>query len=207
MLNSMIGNPRPTRAEASDVANAIFDGTDAVMLSAESASGEFPVESVQMMATIAEITEEHLKEHGQEHLQHIQRSTQQVTDQDMGKDHVTADAVSHATIQMAYDVKATMIVCSTWTGYTARRVARERPLIRIVSATPNDKTYRRLALVWGVEPLIVRKYSTIDEMFEVILSATNEASMTHPGDRIVIIAGVPFGAAGATNFVKIETVN
>jgi pyruvate kinase len=206
MLDSMIRNPRPTRAEASDVANAIFDGTDAVMLSGESASGDFPVEAVEMMATIAQIAEKQL--HEQSNYRHrIQTSLMDILDNNvMGKDNNTADAVSHATVEMADRVGAALIVCSTWTGYTARRVARERPLTPIICVTPNPKAYRRLSLVWGVQALIVPQYHSIDEMFRVIEESLDKTDWVEPGDRVVIISGVPFGAAGATNFVKIHEI-
>ncbi|MFP4321895.1 MAG: pyruvate kinase [Anaerolineales bacterium] len=206
MLNSMITAPRPTRAEASDVANAIFDGTDAVMLSGESASGKYPVEAVEMMATIAAIAEEQLLEHGKEHLRNALMSFVQENDAAAGKDHITADAVSHATIVLAEMTGARMIVCSTWTGYTARRVARERPLIPIIVVTPNPKTRRRLALVWGVQTFIVEQYKHIDEMFDITERTLLDAGIARNGDRYVIIAGVPFGAAGSTNFVKVHEV-
>lgn len=203
MLNSMIENPRPTRAEASDVANAIFDGTDAVMLSGETASGAYPIESVETMAEIAISAEQHLSVHGRFRLE---PSLPQQTDLDMGRDNITADAVSHATVEMAKMVDAKLIVCSTWTGYTARRVARERPLTPIVCVTPNPRTYRRLALVWGVYPVMGAEYHTIDEMFQVVRDALKQHKLAQPNDKVVIISGVPFGAAGSTNFVKIETI-
>ncbi len=206
MLNSMITTPRPTRAEASDVANAIFDGTDAVMLSGESAMGKYPVEAVEMMATIAAIAEQELLEHGKEHLRNTLMSFVQENDVAAGKDHITADAVSHATIVMAEMTQAKMIVCSTWTGYTARRIARERPLTPVIVVTPNPKTRRRLALIWGVTTYMVGQYSSIDQMFEIIEHALLQTGVAHAGDRYVIIAGVPFGAAGATNFVKVHEV-
>jgi pyruvate kinase len=204
MLNSMIESPRPTRAEASDVANAIFDGTDAVMLSAESASGHYPVESVEMMTTIAGFAEEQLRAHGREHLRHLEPSIVQRSDGN--KDNITADAVSHAAIQMAEIVSAKLIACSTWTGYTVRRVARERPQQPIVCVTPNPRTYYRMALVWGVYPVLVDQYHTIDEMFRVVENALTSHELATRNNKVVIIAGVPFGAAGGTNFVKVHTV-
>ncbi len=203
MLNSMIHSPRPTRAEASDVANAIFDGTDAVMLSGESASGDFPVESVETMATIAQIAESHLALLGRIHANVGARAS--IKD---GKDGETlvADAISHATVEMAQAVDAKMIVTCTWTGYTARRVARERPATPILCITPNGVTYQRMALVWGVRPMLVEEFFTIDDMLKIVVRSTREAGLTEPGDRIVIISGVPFGAGGHTNFVKIQTI-
>lgn len=197
MLNSMINAPRPTRAEASDVANAIFDGTDAVMLSAEAASGKYPVESVATMADIARIAEQHLLE---------SRELNSWRSAGRAGDESTADAISHATIEIAQAIKAKMIVTSTWTGYTARRVARERPQTPILCVTPNRSTYNRMVLVWGVLPIMTKQFHTIDEMLEVVSHAAYDNDLVQLNDVIVIIAGVPFGAGGHTNFVKIHHV-
>lgn len=201
MLNSMIESPRPTRAEASDVANAIFDGTDAIMLSGETASGQYPVDAVETMATIAQIAEMNLESYG-----NFQRTSDVGRFDGADEDHIISDAVSYATVQMAEIVGAKMIITSTMTGYTAQRVARERPKTPILCVTPNQSTYQRMALVWGVSPLMVDEYNTIDEMLHVILSATKRANLVEIGDRVVIIAGVPFGEGGQTNFVKIHSV-
>jgi pyruvate kinase len=206
MLNSMISSPRPTRAEATDVANAIIDGTDAVKLSGESASGDYPVESVKTMTEIALIAEKHLLENRREHLQHIPNSFQQITEAAMGKDHITADAVSHSTVRLAEAVEAAMIVVSTWTGYTARRVARERPMTPIVCITPNYKSYRRMALVWGVLPILTSKFDSIEGLFNTVNNSMLTHGLARPGERVVIISGVPFGEAGSTNFVKIQEI-
>lgn len=197
MLNSMVSNPRPTRAEASDVANAIFDGTDAVMLSAESASGKYPVESVAMMASIAEIAEAHLTENEKGKM--WRGFGEAVTEN-------ISEAISHATSVMAQELGAKLIVTSTWTGYTAQRVARQRPLTPIVCVTPNPGTYQRMALVWGVLPILVDEFHSIDEMIEVVVRAAYARKLVAVGNTIIIIAGVPFGAGGQTNFVKIHRV-
>lgn len=197
MLNSMITAPRPTRAEASDVANAIFDGTDAIMLSGESASGKYPVESVKTMADIARIAEQHLME---------SREMMGWRSAGIAGTESTADAISHATIEIAQAIKAKMIVTSTWTGYTARRVARERPQTPILCVTPNRSTHNRMALVWGVLPVMVEQFHTIDEMLGVVTHAAYDNGLVQLDDHIVIIAGVPFGAGGQTNFVKIHRV-
>lgn len=196
MLNSMVNAPRPTRAEASDVANAIFDGTDAVMLSAESASGEYPVESVKMMAEIARISEQHLWEENQFNPLVIYEDDKTTI----------SDAVSHSTIEMAQAIQANLIVTSTWTGYTARRVARERPETPILCVTPNKSTYSRMALVWGVYPLLVKEFHTIDEMIQVVVKTAFSNKLVMQDDTLIIIAGVPFGAGGQTNFLKIHRV-
>jgi len=193
----MVNAPRPTRAEASDVANAIFDGTDAVMLSAESASGEYPVESVKMMAEIARISELHLWDNN--------RFKPLPTYEYEGETTIS-DAVSHSTIEMALAIHANLIVTSTWTGYTARRVARERPETPILCVTPNKSTYARMALVWGVNPLLVKEFHTIDEMIQVVVKTAFSHKLVVQNDTLIIIAGVPFGAGGQTNFLKIHRV-
>jgi pyruvate kinase len=198
MLSSMVDNPRPTRAEASDVYNAIIDGTDAVMLSNETASGQFPTRAVETMANIANIAERHIVK------------PELLLDDDMAVDpdspEVTADAVCQSTVQIADALGCAAIVTLTLGGYTARRVARERPKTPIICATPNEITRQRMALVWGVIPLYVGEFTTIDEMLRVVVRACADAQLVKMGDRIVIIAGVPFGVTGQTNFLKIHTV-
>jgi pyruvate kinase len=194
MLNSMIVSPRPTRAEASDVANAIFDGTDAVMLSGETAAGKYPVIAVETMATIATIAEAHLKIDAREKFGQHKFTVKGF--------EVVSDATSHAASQIAEE----LIVTATWTGYTARQVGRGRPVTPILCVTPNETTYRRMALVWGVIPLMVPEFHTIDEMIEKIVTAAYGSRLVDYGDLLVIIAGVPFGAGGHTNFLKIHRV-
>ena len=190
MLNSMITSPRPTRAEASDVANAIFDGTDAVMLSGETASGKYPIESVQTMAAIARKSEQHLQNFGSNPERKLSRISR------AENENSTANAISYSTTQIADAIGARMIVTSTWTGYTARRVARERPQTPILCVTPNQVTYNRMALIWGVLPILVEEFHTIDEMLKVIVQTAQNAGLVHFGDVMIIIAGVPFGAGG-----------
>ncbi len=197
MLSSMISNPRPTRAEASDVANAILDGTDAVMLSGETAIGEYPVESVQMMARIAHITEEAMPY--RPHFD-IGNASPSITP------HVVTKAISAATTEVAHAVGARLIVTTTWSGYTARQVARERPHIPILGVTPNGSTYHRLALVWGVMPMLVREFADTDAMIETVVEAAEKANLVKPGDLLVITAGVPVGGGGRTNFLKVHRV-
>ncbi|HLY25267.1 MAG TPA: pyruvate kinase [Aggregatilineales bacterium] len=198
MLNSMIFSPRPTRAEASDVANAIFDGTDAVMLSGETASGKYPVIAVETMATIAMIAETHLKEDARAGLGRTQLSFKGM--------ELVSDATSAAASQIAEELGAKLIVTATWTGYTSRQVARTRPVTPILCVTPNEETYRRMAMVWGVLPIMVPEFSSVDEMLEKIVQTAYDARLVEYGDLLVIIAGLPFGAGGHTNFLKIHTV-
>lgn len=199
MLSSMVDSPRPTRAEASDVYNAIVDGTDAVMLSNESAAGKFPVESVETMATIAAIAEQHV---WQNRPQQWNLQTFQAEDGNDG----SSDAISEATYHISEALSPRAIVTTTLTGYTARRVARERPRTPILCMTPNEVTFRRMALVWGVVPLMIPHFSTIDEMLTVISKAGLDSSLVSLGDMVIIIAGVPFGVGGQTNMLKIHRI-
>jgi len=198
MLSSMVDNPRPTRAEASDVYNAIIDGTDAVMLSNETASGNYPVHAVETMINVAEIAEEHLWEN--------RLPSVAITPNSMNEAEATADAISQATFQIANALNPAAIVTTTLGGYTARRVARERPATPIVCITPNETTYHRMALVWGVLPLLTPEFNTIDEMISVVVRAVVEAKYADLGDTLVIIAGVPFGIGGQTNFIKVHKI-
>ncbi len=195
MLNSMVDNPRPTRAEASDVYNAILDGTDAIMLSNESASGQYPVRAVETMVNIASIAERNI-------LTPQAVKSERVLE---GREAVS-DAVSHATTAIAETLRCKAIVTATLTGYTARRVARERPQTPILCVTPNQVTYNRMALVWGVFPLMIEGFNSIDEMIRVIVQAAHAQRLVELGDQLVLIAGVPFGVGGQTNFLKIHTV-
>ncbi len=195
MLSSMVDSPRPTRAEASDVYNAIIDGTDAVMLSNESAAGSFPVETVETMANIAAIAEQNIWH---------SRSTQWLIRADT--EEAASDAVSEATYHISEALNPRAIVTTTLSGYTARRVASERPRTPILCVTPNAITYRRMSLVWGVLPLLVPEFTTIDEMIETITKTAYQEKLVKRGDVLIIIAGVPFGIGGQTNLLKIHTV-
>lgn len=199
MLSSMVDSPRPTRAEASDVYNAIVDGTDAVMLSNESAAGKYPVESVETMATIAAIAEQNIWHNRQQ--QYSIRSFQI-----SGGNEAIADSISEATYHISEALNPRAIVTTTLTGYTARRVARERPRTPILCVTPNEITYRRMALVWGVVPLLIPTFNTIDEMISIISRAAIGQSLVKKGDMVIIIAGVPFGVGGQTNLLKIHRI-
>ena len=201
MLESMTENPRPTRAEASDVYNAILDGTDAIMLSAESASGKYPVRSVEVMSEIASIAEQNLPYQGAGSAFSRSRSLQAG-----GRRETISDAISKATSDISEIIKPHAIVTTTMSGYTTRRVAKERPRTPILCMTPNATTQRRMALVWGVIPLQVPEFTTIDEMLRNIIRAAHRQGLVELGDRLVIIAGVPFGVDGQTNLIKIHTV-
>lgn len=199
MLNSMIDNPRPTRAEASDVYNAILDGTDAVMLSNESASGLYPVRSVETMVQIAAIAEQNI-------MRPNSPSDRTIVKPNTEGREAISDAISQATTQIAEALNCKAIVTSTMSGYTARRVAKERPSTPILCVTPNETTFRRMALVWGVTPLFVPEFATIDEMIGIVVRAAHNNRLVEAGDTLVIIAGVPFGIGGQTNFLKVHNV-
>jgi pyruvate kinase len=198
MLESMTQNPRPTRAEASDVYNAIIDGTDAVMLSAESAAGQYPVRAVEVMSNIARTAEEHIWD---------SRTpvTEFHTEQTEGVEGIS-NVIGEATFHISEALKPTAIITTTMSGYTAQRVAKERPQTPILCMTPNETTYRRMALVWGVHPLLVQEFNTIDEMISATIRAAHDAKLVHRGDVVIIIAGVPFGVAGQTNLLKVHRV-
>jgi len=196
MLESMIHNPRPTRAEASDVANAILDGTDAVMLSAETAAGRWPVEAVRTMDRIARRTEAALP-----HPEMMDRQRRNLSGTITG-------AVSHATVTSADDLGAAAIVTVTQSGYTARMVSRFRPRAPVIAVTPSPEVQRRLALVWGVTALAAgpRGAKGTDELIAEAFDAALAAGMIRPGDLVVVSAGVPAGLPGSTNMVRVHTV-
>jgi pyruvate kinase len=192
MLRSMQAHARPTRAEVTDVANAVLDGTDAVMLSEETAIGRFPVEAVTMMAAIAADAESSFP-----------------FDAWMRRFETGGrlpEAVARAACTVAADIEAAAIVTCTESGSTARRVAQYRPRAPILAPTPNAETYRRLALLWGVTPLLNRSQATTDELIDGALGAVLAAGRAQHGDTVVITAGVPVGRPGMTNLIKVETV-
>lgn len=193
MLDSMIRNPRPTRAEASDVANAVFDGTDAIMLSGETASGKYPLESVMTMARIATRTEQALA-YKPEH----SNSYQAVA--------TVTDAISHATVQAASQLEAAAIITSTQSGWTARMVAKYRPKAPIIAVTTKEVTARRLNLLWGVYPVLGETIASTDEMMDEAVKRSLQASLIKNGDLVVITAGVPVGVPGTTNLIKVHVV-
>jgi len=192
MLQSMISSPRPTRAEASDVANAVLDGTDAVMLSGETAIGEFPVEAVRTMDQVARRAEEALVP--EECLRRV------------GTVGEASQAIARATVEIAQELGLKAIITSTISGHTTRMVARFRPRVPVVAATPDPATWRRMALVWGVVPLLVGRYDTVEEMLALTTSAARDAGLVRKGDQVVVTAGMPAGGEGRTNMLKVHTV-
>ena len=193
MLESMIQNPRPTRAEISDVANAVYDGTSCVMLSGESAAGKYPVEAVKAMASIAEYTEKHT-----DYKQRF-RSTEFV-----GKNNL--DCLSHAVCSMAIDVGAKAIVVCSVTGKTAMLVSRFRTPIDIIGMTTDRKIWRRLSMSWGVTPVMADQFPSMEVMFYYAKKAAVDALNLQPGDNMVLTGGPVNGQQGNTNTIKIETV-
>jgi len=194
MLESMINQPRPTRAEASDVANAILDGTDAIMLSGETAAGEYPVEAVETMSRIANRAESAIKY--EELLRNKRRELSKTV----------TDAISHATVSTALDLEAAAIISSTESGYTAKMVSKYRPKAPIIAVTPHARVLRKLALVWGVQPLLVGRTEDTDSMISAAVEISLAAGLIKAGDLIVITAGVPVGVHGTTNLLKVHTV-
>lgn len=193
MLESMIHNPRPTRAEISDVANAVYDGTSCVMLSGESAAGNYPVEAVKAMARIAEYTEEHTS----------YKKRFQSTEY-LGKNNL--DCISHAVCSMALDVNAKGIVVCSVSGKTAMLVSRFRTPVDIIGMTTNRKVWRRLSMSWGVTPVMADQFPSMEVMFYYAKKNAAEILGLEPGDNIVLTGGPVNGLSGNTNTIKIETV-
>ncbi|MCX6016488.1 MAG: pyruvate kinase [Chloroflexales bacterium] len=193
MLDSMIRNPRPTRAEASDVANAIIDGTDAVMLSGETATGAWPVDSVKMMHRIAIVSEKSGRSgDGGAPLPTVH-----------GPADITADAMSHAACQIAIQVNAVAIIAFTMSGLTARLVSRHRPKMAIIAVSPELATVNRLALVWGVDAYHARAVNRLDDLTEVLQTMIVGQGILPAGSVVVLVGGHPIAMGGATNFVKV----
>ena len=195
MLESMVHHPRPTRAEASDVANAILDGTDAVMLSAETAVGEYPLEAVRAMDRIIREMERHPLA--------VARDERRVPP---GQEVSVEDAIAIGTSAVARMLKTPLIVTLTKGGFTARKVAALRPPIPILAVTTEPATYRQLALVWGVAAVLVDHVPSYDAMLEVVRDLLLKRGYARAGDRIVMTAGVPWEVSGATNLLKVEVV-
>lgn len=194
MLESMIHNPRPTRAEISDVANAVYDGTSAVMLSGESAAGKYPVKTVQTMSEIVEETEKHI-----EYENLFRKEEFQIKNM--------VDAISHATCCMACDIGAKAIVVSSLSGVTVRMVSRFRVPVDIVGMATNARVWYRLALSWGVLPILCEEtFHSADVLFYNALRAAKSAMQLAPGENVVMTGGTPNGTSGNTNLIKVETI-
>ena len=195
MLDSMMKNPRPTRAEATDVANAIYDGTSCIMLSGETAAGKYPVEALETMVRIAEKAEQSIN--------YIQRFNSR-DNSDIAFD--VTNAISHATCTTAHDLGAKAIITVTKSGGTARQLSKFRPLYPIVGCTIYEHVCRQLNLSWGVSPLVIAEEKDTDTLFDHAVDAAEQAGIVKSGDLVVITAGMPLGVSGTTNLLKVQTV-
>ncbi len=198
MLDSMIRNPRPTRAEVSDVANAVFDGTSCVMLSGETASGKFPIEALQTMVKIVEAAEESIDYWARFHQEYD-------LDRRVGGQFID-QAICHTCCMTAMDLSATAILAPTTSGHTARMISRFRPACPIIGLTTSEKVRRQMAISWGVHPLLYGSVDSTDRLFSLCVDTTRKEGLIQPGDRVVITAGVPLSARGTTNLIKVQEV-
>jgi len=193
MLDSMMKNPRPTRAEATDVANAIYDGTSAIMLSGETAAGSYPVEALKTMIDITEFAESD-----------IDYNKRFKILAKMDEPDVT-DAISHATCMTAIDINAAAIITITKAGGTARMISRYRPCSPVIGCTPSEKTYYQLNLSWGVKPVMIKEETDTEELFNNSIKAAQQKGYINDGELAVITAGVPLGVSGTTNIIRVMT--
>lgn len=194
MLDSMMQYPRPTRAEANDVANAVYDGTSAIMLSGETASGKYPLECVRTMVRIAGRTEQDI-DYRKRFLQNKLPTLGSIT-----------NAISKATVNAAMELDAKAIVTVTESGRTAYMISRYRPFCPVIACTSKEQTYRQLSLSWGIIPLLIDEKEALDELFEEAIKAVEKASYASEGDVIVLTAGVPIGTSGTTNLLKVHCI-
>lgn len=194
MLESMIKNPRPTRAEVTDIANAIYDGTTAIMLSGESAAGKYPVEAVQTMARIAECAEKDIN----------YRSRMDALASKGNPD--TTTAISYATCTTAMDLHASAIITVTMSGFTAAKVAKYKPACPIISCSVNSRVCKQLNLLWGCHPLLLPEKDDTEELFDAAVEEARKAGYIEAGDLVVITAGVPLGKSGTTNMIRVVEV-
>jgi len=194
MLESMITNPRPTRAEITDVANAIYDGTSAIMLSGETAAGAYPVEAVKTMALIAETTENNIDYKGR------------FSKRRSNPDGNVAEAIAHATVTTAHDLDARAIITVSLGGQTARLISKYRPLCPIISCTMSDIVCRQMNMSWGVIPYIIDEKNSTDELFAAAVHEAESHQLVEDGDLVAITAGVPLGVSGTTNLMKVERI-
>lgn len=194
MLDSMMRNPRPTRAEVTDVANAILDGSSAIMLSGETAAGRYPIESVKMMHRIATTTEESLDYHEQ---LKVRTNLSQLS---------TTNAISKATCTTAEDLDAAAIITATASGHTSKAVSKFRPKAPIIAVTTTEQVRRKLALEWGVYPVLASASNSTDEVIENSLDAAIKNGYAKEGDLVIITAGIPVGLSGTTNMIKVHTI-
>lgn len=194
MLESMIENPMPTRAEITDVANAVFQGSSAVMLSAESAAGQYPVEAVKAMTRIIVQSEKDFEEYGEKYVE-SEKNREDIT-----------NAVGHGATTIAKDIKAKALVAITKTGYTASKISKFGPSVPIIGLTPDKKVFHQMALLWGVYPAILKEEQDLEAMFKDAAKVSVQTGLVQKGDILVITAGVPVGKVGSTNSIRVEEV-
>ena len=194
MLDSMIRNPRPTRAEVSDVANAVFDGTSCVMLSGETAGGKYPLEAVETMAKTVVAAEG------------ATNYWNRFTKAGFTGSGVITDAITHACCQTAMDLGAHAILTATQSGYSARNISRFRPACPIYAMTPTERVRRQLAISWGVQPFLVGQVDSTDRLFSMCVQCARKEGVVEPGQTVVITAGIPIGVGGSTNLLKAQVV-
>ncbi|NLL63844.1 MAG: pyruvate kinase [Ruminococcaceae bacterium] len=192
MLESMVDNPRPTRAETTDVANAVYDGTSALMLSGETAAGKYPVDAVKTMSLIAKTTEQNIN------------YKKRFYSIDSPSHSTITNAISHATVMTAYDLDAKAIISLTKSGSTPRMVARYRPTCKVIACTPDEEVYNQMNLIWGVIPLLFDETDSTDELVRGAIESCIKNKLVEKGDLIVLTAGVPLGTPGTTNMLKID---
>jgi pyruvate kinase len=195
MLETMIENPVPTRAEATDIANAILDGTDAVMLSAETSIGNYPIEAVKVMVDVSLETESYIEDYSAKFEQFV----------NSGGDAAT-NAISRAAVDTANELGISTIIATTYSGYTARALSRFRRDLNIIAASPREETFNRMALVWGVTPVIMTKFVDTDSMLDNVSNIAKSLGICKKGDEIIVTAGIPYGFSGTTNLLKVHKV-
>lgn len=195
MLDSMIRNPRPTRAEVTDVANAVYDGTDAIMLSGETAAGKFPIEAIKMMKKIALETEAHINYDAV------------MKDKKGHRTRGISSAICYSAVATAGNVGASLIVASSFSGYTARIVSKFKPKANIIGLSPLDRTLRKMQICWGVKPVKTMEVNSTDQLLEEALNIIKENHYANSGDIVILTAGVPTGKTGVTNMIKVVEVN
>ncbi len=198
MLESMIKNPVPTRAEVSDISNAIIDGTDAIMLSEETTLGDFPVQAVEVMTRVSEKTENH--ELYRERVREMQKSKHE----SIGAR--TSDAVTNEAVDMANAVGAKAIIAVTNTGFTAQMISRYKPFQPVIALSPNEVTCRQLLMGFGITPICIKKFKTLNEVLAVMRSAVTKLNIAKKGDKVIMVVGHPFGKKIDTNMILVETV-
>ncbi|HOA16543.1 MAG TPA: pyruvate kinase [Fervidobacterium sp.] len=197
MLESMINNATPTRAEVTDISNAILDGTDAIMLSAETSIGKYPCEAVRVMDDVSKMTEKYMESYETYKLEWLREYSSSFD---------TSSAISYAATTLAKNVNAKLMIAATSTGSTAIHVSKYKPAIPIMAATNSSETYNRLSLVWDVIPVMLEGDLTTDEMIEQVVQKAQCLGLVNSGDKVVIVAGIPWGKPGTTDTVKIQTI-